>query len=150
MRWWALLLLGCAKPQPVSAVDAVSVAPQSTGSPTNEPTLLLGTPKPIEPGDVERVKVKDEQPDANWKPPKDRCPDGVTEMMAVHVALGDSIELAPGATPVAATSGTPDAADVIYDRTRKIVRITARKYGLVFVLTEQGRRCTWYGVNAGY
>jgi hypothetical protein len=156
VRWTLLLLVGCATSEPAqtsaSPVQSVSVAPHSTGSP-NEPTLLLGTPKSVEPrgdsGDVEHVKVKDEQPDASWKPPKDRCPDGVTEMIAVHVALGDAMELAPGASAVSAL-GTSEAVDVVYDRTRRVVQITARKYGLVFVLTERGGKCTWYGVNAGY
>jgi hypothetical protein len=147
-------LLGCAKPEPTqptpTPVDAVSVAPQSTGSP-NEPVLLVGPQKPMDPngGDVERVMVKDGEPDASFQPPKDRCPEGVTEMIAVHIALGESMELAPGADPVSAL-GRSEAVDVVYDRSRKIVRITARRYGLVFVLTERSRRCTWYGVNSGY
>ena len=150
---WTLLLVGCAKAETQSAaqptpVQSVSVAPQSTGSP-NEPVLLLGGQKPIESGDVERVRIKDEQPDASWKPPKDRCPDGLTEMIAVHVAINESMELAPGAGPVSAL-GSSEAVDVVYDRSRRIVRITAKKYGLVFVLTERDGRCTWYGVNSGY
>jgi hypothetical protein len=155
VRWGLLLLLGCAKSEPAqpaaSPVQSVSVAPQSTGSP-NEPTLLLGTPKstpPREAGDVEHVKVKDGAPDASFQPPKDRCPDGVTEMIAVHLALGEAMELAPGASPVSALGGS-DAVDVIYDRSRQIVRIRAEKHGLVFVLTERSGKCTWYGVNAGY
>lgn len=153
MRWCLLLLLACAKPeatQPsnVSPVQSVSVAPQSTGSP-NEPTLLLGAPQPIESPEIERVKVKDEELDAGFRPPKERCPDGVTEMIAVHLALGETMELAPGASPLSAL-GSSQSVDVVYDRSRRIVRVTAKKYGLVFVLTERDRRCTWYGVNSGY
>lgn len=157
MKWWPLLLVGCERPEPAqptrpSPVEAVSVAPHSTGSP-NEPTLLLGPQKPIDSAAVERVKVKDEAPDASFLPPRDRCPDGVTEMIAVHLALGESMEIAQGASPVAALAsalGGSEAIDVVYDRTRKIVRVTAKKYGLVFVLTERDHRCTWYGVNSGY
>ena len=153
MRWSLLLLLGCAKPeaaQPTSAspVQSVSVAPQSTGSP-NEPTLLLGAPQPIESPDIEHMKVKDEELDASFRPPKERCPDGITEMIAVHLALGETMELAPGASPVSAL-GRSQSVDVVYDRSRHVVQITAKKYGLVFVLTERDRHCTWYGVNAGY
>lgn len=154
MRSWALLLIGCGTaqhPQP-TPVQSVSVAPQSTGSP-NEPVLLVGPqPKAFEPsggGDIERVKVTDAQLDASWKPPKDRCPEGVTEMIAVHVPIGETMELAPGAAPVSALGGN-DAVDVMFYRTRKIVRIIAKKQGLVFVLTERERKCTWYGVNSGY
>jgi hypothetical protein len=149
-----LFLVGCAKPEPAqptpTPLQSVSVAPQSTGSP-NEPVLLVGPQKRIDPtsADVERVKVTDGAPDASFSPPKDRCPDGISEMIAVHVALGETMELAPGAMAVSAR-GSSEAVDVVYDRTRKIVQITARKYGLVFVLTERDRRCTWYGVNSGY
>lgn len=158
MRRWALLLFngltGCGKPDPAqpapTPVQSVSVAPHGTGSP-NEPVLLVGPRKPIDPsgGDVERVEVKDGEPDASFKPPKDRCPNGVTEMIAVHVPLGETMELAPGAKPVSAL-GNKEAVTIVYDRSRGLVRITARKYGLVFVLTERDRQCAWYGVNSGY
>jgi hypothetical protein len=151
VRVWTLLLLGCAKPEPAqpTPIQSVSVAPQTTGSP-NEPALLLGTPAPVDPTGVERVKVKDEQPDAAWKPPRERCPDGIVEMMSVHVPLGQTMELAPGAAPVSALGSNPDAADVTYDRGKKIVQVTARKYGLVFVTVERDGKCTLYGVSTGY
>lgn len=155
MRWLGVVLVACAKPEAAqpstpSPVTSVSVAPQSTGSP-DEPALLVGpAPTAEPPGDVERVKVQDERPDAGWKPPKDRCPEGVTEMMAVHLPLRESMELAAGATPISALGSTPDAVDVIFDRKRQIVRVTAQKYGLVFVLVERAHKCTLYGVGSGY
>jgi hypothetical protein len=156
VRWWALLLapvfvVGCAKPEPSqpTPIQSVSVAPQTTGSP-NEPTLLLGAPKPVDGADVERVKVKEDQPDAAWKPPKEQCPDGITEMISVHVPLGQTMALAPGAAPVSALGSNPDAADVTYDRGKKTVQVVARKYGLVFITVERERKCTLYGVSTGY
>lgn len=150
-----LLLLACAAcassaPPPPDPVKAVSVAPHSTGSP-NEPVLLVAPKTPPEPpGDLERVKVAEERPGSDWHAPRDRCPDGVTEMMAVHLPLGDAMELAPGATPVLALGAKPDAVDVLFDREKNVVRVLARKYGLVYVLVEREKRCTFFGVNAGY
>jgi len=157
VRWWTALLFltfapACAKPEPTqpSPVQAVSVSPQGTGSP-NEPTLLLGTPKPAEPGgDLEQVKIRDEQPEAAWKPPKERCPDGITEMMSVHVPIGQTMDLAPGVTPVSALGTNPDTAVVIFDRGKQTVQVTARKYGLVFVTVQRDAKCTLYGVSTGY
>lgn len=160
MRWPVrgvalVVLTSCGKtePAPASPVEAVSVAPQTTGSP-NEPTLLLGSAKPIDIGDVEHVKVKEEQPDAAWKPPKERCPEGIRELMSVHVPLGQTMALDPGATPVSALGTSADVADVTFDRGKKIVQVTARKYGLVYVTVVRERdgvrSCTLYGVNTGY
>lgn len=144
----------CAESAPpqraASAVKEVSVAPQSTGS-TNEPVLIVGSkPLPDPPGDVERIKVAEEQPGSDWHAPRERCPDGVTEMIAAHVALGDAMELAPGAWPVLALGAKPDAVEVLFDRGRRVVRVVAKKYGLVYVLVEREKKCTFYGVNAGY
>jgi len=149
---FALVVFGCAKSDPPVAnpVQSVSVAPQGSGSP-NEPVLVVGPTSPADPpGDVERVKVSDERPDVSWHPPKDRCPEGVNEMMAAHVPLGDSMELQAGATPVLALGAKPDSVEVIFDRSRKTVRVTARKFGLVYVLVERDHRCTFYGVTSGY
>lgn len=152
------LLLACAAcarssappPESNNAIRGVSVAPQSTGSP-NEPVLLVGPKTPPEPaGDVERVKVAEERPGADWRPPRDRCPEGVTEMMAVHVPLGDAMELAPGASPVLALGAKPDSVDVLFDHEKNVVRVVARKYGLAYVLVERDKRCTLYGVSSGY
>lgn len=145
-------LAACTKSTPASStpVTEVSVAPQSTGSP-NEPVLLVGPKTPAEPfGDVERVRVAGDRPGADWRPPRDRCPDGITEMIAVHVPLGDAMELAPGARPVLALGDKPDSVDVLFDRKKGVVRVAARRYGLVYVLVERDERCTFYGVNAGY
>lgn len=146
------IVMACTKesPPPPSPVQAVSVAPQTTGSP-NEPALLLGTPKGGEPGgDVQRVKIADDEPDAAWRPPKDRCPEGITEMISVHVPLGQTMGLAPGARPVSARGTDADSADVIYDRGKRTVQVVARKYGLVFVTVERDSKCTLYGINTGY
>jgi hypothetical protein len=101
-------------------------------------------------GDVERVKVSPERPDLSWQPPKDRCPEGVNEMMSAHLPLGDAMELAPGASPVLALGEQPDAVEVVFDRGKKVVRVIARKFGLVYVLVERENRCTFYGVSSGY
>ena len=143
----------CARAEPAPQtprIDTVSVAPQGSGSP-NEPVLLVGPQREADPpGDVERVRVIEDRPDASWRPPKDRCPDGVTEMMAAHVPLGDAMELAPGASPVVALGARPDAVDVVFDRGKRTVRVIAKKYGLVYVLVERDKRCIFYGVSAGY
>lgn len=153
MRWSPLLLLlGCTRPEPArpTAIQAVSVAPQSTGSP-NEPTLLLGKPLPVaSPGDTERVKVSADEPDATFKPPPERCPEGINEMMSTHLRLGETMELASGASPVFARGGSPDAIEITFDRSAQIVRATARANGLVFLVVARDRKCTLYGINGGY
>lgn len=151
-----VLLASCAsetaRPAQPTPIQSVSVAPQSTTSP-NDPVLLVGPQKPLEaaaPGDIERVPVKAEEPDARWKPPKEVCPNGIGEMMSVHLKIGETMELPAGARPVSALGSNPDAIEVVFDRGRKIVRLTARKYGLVFVLTARDNECIWYGVSGGY
>lgn len=146
-----MLVVACCKPEtsPATPIEAVSIAPQTTGSP-NEPTLLLGMPTPPEAGGVERVRVLDGEPDSAWKPPKDRCPDGITELMSVHVPLGQTMILPPGASPVVASSNHPAAADVTFDHGKKIVQVVARQYGLVYVTVERAKKCTLYGVSTGY
>jgi hypothetical protein len=148
----SIALVACARNSapPPTPIESVSVAPQSTGSP-NEPALLVGPQKQADPpGDLERVRVSEERPESDWKPPKDRCPEGITEMMAVHVPLGDAMELSPGASPVLAMGAKPDAVDVLFDPARKVVRVVAKTYGLVYVLVKRDKSCTFYGVSSGY
>ena len=132
------------------AIDHLSVAPQSTGSP-NEPVLLVGPQRPPEPrGSFERVPVAEERPDASLRPPKDRCPEGLTELIAVHLPLGDAMELAAGVSPVRALGDDPGVVDVLFDPRAKVVRVVAKKYGLVYVLVSRDAKCTLYAVNSGY
>jgi hypothetical protein len=60
------------------------------------------------------------------------------------------MELQPGAAPVVALGAKPDSVEVIFDRTRRVVSVTARKFGLVYVLVERDHKCTFYGVTSGY
>lgn len=152
-RLFALLAVAaCARPahQP-NLVAEVSVAPQATASP-DEPVLLLGKAKPAdEPaGGLERVKVTNEEPDAAWKPPKDRCPDGIGELVSVHVPLGQAMALAAGAAPVSALGRHPDVADLSYDPAKKTIHVTARKYGSVYLTVVRDGKCILYGVSTGY
>lgn len=142
-------LVACARAAapPPSPVERVTAAPASSPQPS-DPVLVLGrAPSPIA---ADRIPVKDGGPAADWKPPKDRCPDGIRELVAVHVPLGDAMELAPGASPVVALGQDPEAVDVLFDRARGVVRVAAKKYGLVYVLVEREKLCTFYGVSAGY
>lgn len=144
-------LSACAKTAtPVGSpnpIESVTMTPHSSSSP-NDPVLLVG-PSASE-GAFERVEVTRGRPEADFRPPKDRCPDGITELDATHVPLGQTIALAPGASPVTAMGADPEALEVTFDPERKLMRMRAKKQGLVYVVVVRDGRCTLYGVNAGY